>query len=103
MSIQRVGRKLLGQSPAGECCPGRSRRVNGGMRMDEASQRIAEKLAARILPGTEPAAAWEGFGIGLRCEGCDRPVLPSERQRELVMPDGRTIRFHDQCAADWRR
>jgi hypothetical protein len=71
--------------------------------MDAASQRIAEKLAARILPGTEPHAAWRGFGIGLRCDGCDRPVLPSEEQRELVLPDGRTLRFHAPCAEEWRR
>jgi hypothetical protein len=71
--------------------------------MDPASQRVAEKLAARLLPGTEPTSAWEGFGLGLTCDGCDRPVLPSERQRELVLPDGRTLRFHAPCADTWRR
>jgi hypothetical protein len=71
--------------------------------MDVASQRIAEKLAARILPGTEPGATWRGFGIGLHCDGCDRPVLPSEEQMELVLPDGRTLRFHASCADEWRR
>jgi len=73
------------------------------MRIKTGSQRIAEKLAARLLPGTESSAMWEGFGIGLRCDGCDQPVLPSERQHDLVLPDGRTIRFHASCAAVWRR
>ena len=71
--------------------------------MDAGSQRIAEKLAARLLPGTESSAMWEGFGIGLRCDGCDQPVLPSERQHDLVLPDGRTIRFYASCAAVWLR
>ena len=72
--------------------------------MDVASQRIAEKLAARILPGIdEPIARWEGFGIGLHCDGCDVAILPSERQRELALSDGRTIRFHGTCAETWQR
>jgi hypothetical protein len=71
--------------------------------MDDASQRIAEKLAARLLPGTEAGATWEGFGLGLHCDGCDRPILPSERQLEPVLPDGRTLRFHAPCAAIWQR
>lgn len=71
--------------------------------MDAPSQRIAEKLASRILPGFEPTATWDGFGIGLHCDGCDQPILPSERQLELALPDGRTIRFHAPCAASWRR
>ena len=68
--------------------------------MDGAAQRIAEKLAARILPGTEPGATWRGFGFGLPCDGCVRPVLPSEEQVELVLPDGRTLRFHAPCAGE---
>jgi hypothetical protein len=76
----------------------------GKSRMDAPGQRIAEKLAARILPGyMVPVTTWEGFGIGLHCDGCDLPVLPSESQVETTMPDGRTIRFHAPCAAVWRR
>lgn len=45
--------------------------------MDVASQRIAEKLAARILPGTEPGATWRG--IGPHCDGCE--ASPRHRLR----------------------
>ncbi|HMB88429.1 MAG TPA: hypothetical protein VKS62_18715 [Methylomirabilota bacterium] len=72
--------------------------------MDTASQRIAEKIAARILPAVaDPVSVWEGFGTDLHCDGCDLPVLPSEPQQELALPDGRTLRFHASCAAAWRR
>ena len=72
--------------------------------MDTASQRIAEKIAARILPAVaDPVSVWEGFGTDLHCDGCDLPVLPSEAQHELGLPDGRTLRFHASCAAAWRR
>jgi hypothetical protein len=44
--------------------------------MDTASQRIAEKIAARILPAVaDPLSVWEGFGTGLHCDGCDLPLL----------------------------
>ena len=72
--------------------------------MDTASCWIAEKIAARILPAiADPVSVWEGFGTGLHCDGCDLPVLPSEPQQELALPDGRTLRFHASCAAAWRR
>lgn len=72
--------------------------------MDSSSQRVAEKIIARSLPViAEPVSTWDGFGTGLVCDGCDVPVLPSERQQELRLPDGRTLRFHASCAADWRR
>jgi len=72
--------------------------------MDAAPQRIAEKIAARILPViADPVSIWEGFGTGLHCDGCDLPILPSETQEELRLPDGRTLRFHAPCTASWRR
>lgn len=72
--------------------------------MDTPAQRIAEKLASRMLPGYgEPGATWEGFGIGLVCDGCDQPVLPGHREVDVTLSDGRTIRFHAPCAATWRR
>ena len=72
--------------------------------IESPGQRIAEKLAARLLPGSfEPTSTWTGFGIGLHCDGCDLPVLPSESQVEFTLPDGRTIRFHAPCADMWRR
>ena len=72
--------------------------------MDTPAQRIAEKLASRMLLGYgEPGATWEGFGIGLVCDGCDQPVLPGHREVDVTLSDGRTIRFHAPCAATWRR
>jgi hypothetical protein len=72
--------------------------------MNTASRRIAEKIAARLLPAiADPVRVWEGFGIGLPCDGCDLPILPSEAQQDLGLPDGRTLRFHVPCATDWHR
>jgi len=72
--------------------------------MNAASRRVAEKIAARLLPAVaDPVSEWEGFGIGLHCDGCDAPVLPSEAQHEPRLPDGRTLRFHAPCAAAWHR
>jgi len=72
--------------------------------MEAAPQRIAEKIAARILPViADPVSIWKGFGTGLHCDGCDIPILPSEPQEELRLADGRTLRFHAPCAVDWRR
>jgi hypothetical protein len=62
------------------------------------AQRVAEKIAARLLPAVaDPVSEWEDFGIGLHCDGCDAPVLPSDAQHEPRLPDGRTLRFQRWC------
>jgi len=69
--------------------------------MEEASRRITDKLWRRILP-SEEAVKGSGVGSGLKCDGCDRPILPSEPELEVEMSDSRTLRFHVACGGLWR-
>ena len=43
-----------------------------------------------------------GPGSGVTCDGCDAPILPSESEHEVEMPDGRTLRFHIACRGLWQ-
>jgi hypothetical protein len=45
---------------------------------------------------------WGGVGSGLKCDGCDVLILPSEPELEVEMPDARTLRFHVACDGLWR-
>jgi hypothetical protein len=46
--------------------------------MEEASRRITDKLWRRVLPREEAVKVWGGVGSGLKCDGCDVPILLSE-------------------------
>jgi hypothetical protein len=46
--------------------------------MDEAGRRITDKLWRGTLPADEPVKTWGGRGSGLKCDGCDVPILLSE-------------------------
>jgi hypothetical protein len=35
------------------------------------------------------------------CDGCDRPILPSEAEMRAQFADGGTLRFHAPCFATW--
>ena len=70
--------------------------------MDGASRRLTDKLWRRVLPREEAVKVWGGVGSGLKCDGCDVPILPSESELESDMPDGRTLRFHVACDGLWR-
>ena len=70
--------------------------------MDAASERITDKLWRGILPADEPVKTFGGSGSGLKCDGWDEPILQSEPELEVDMPDGRTLRFHVACAGLWR-
>ena len=70
--------------------------------MDEAPRRITDKLWRRVLPTEEAVKVWGGLGSGLKCDGCDEPILQSEPELEVDMPDGRTLRFHVGCEGLWR-
>ena len=69
---------------------------------DAASARIMGKLWQGTLPTDEPVKLRVGLGSGLKCDGCDVPILPSEPEHEVEMPDGHTLRFHVACAGLWR-
>jgi len=70
--------------------------------MDEAPRRITDKLWRRVLPSEEAVKVWGGLGSGLKCDGCDVSILPSEPEVEVEMPDARTLRFHVACDGLWR-
>jgi hypothetical protein len=70
--------------------------------MDEASRRITDTLWSGMLPTDEPVKMWGGLGSGVTCDGCDAPILPSESEHEVEMPDGRTLRFHVACRGLWQ-
>lgn len=70
--------------------------------MDTASARITDKLWDGTLPAGEPAMLRGGKGSGLRCHGCDMVISPSEREYEVEMPDGSSLRFHVACYGLWR-
>jgi hypothetical protein len=69
---------------------------------DAASARIMEKLWQGTLPTDEPVKLRVGLGSGLKCAGCEVPILPSEPEHEVEMTDGRTLHFHVDCACLWR-
>jgi hypothetical protein len=55
--------------------------------MDETSRRITDKLWRRVLPSEEAVKVWGGVGSGLKCDGCDGLILPSEPELEVETPD----------------
>jgi hypothetical protein len=67
------------------------------------TERIAEKLQQGLLPVAGLVKAWAGFGNGRPCDGCDETISNANIERELDFEDGHTLRFHDACAAEWRR
>ena len=70
--------------------------------METPSERITHKLWQGNLPPDDPVKTWGGRGSGLKCDGCDMPILSSESELESDMPDGRTLRFHVACDGLWR-
>ena len=70
--------------------------------MDAASERITDKLWRGILSADEPVKTFGGSGSSLKCDGCDEPILQSEPELEVDMPDGGTLRFHVGCEGLWR-
>ena len=70
--------------------------------MITASERITDKLWRGTLPADEPVKTWGGTGSGLKCDGCDEPILSSEPELEVDLPDGRALRFHVACEGLWR-
>jgi len=81
---------------------GVARVLRSAATMEEASRRITDKLWRRVLPSEEAVKVWGGVGSGLKCDGCDLPILPSEPELEVEMPDARTLRFHVACDGLWR-
>jgi hypothetical protein len=62
---------------------------------------IHRKLKDALLPMRDPVRTWTGQGRGARCDGCDAPILPSEREYGLVFDDGRAYHLHVGCCWLW--
>ena len=65
-------------------------------------QLITDKVQRGVLPCDKPLKLWAGYGNGRRCDGCDKPIMMNEIERELDMPDASILRFHIVCEAFWR-
>jgi hypothetical protein len=66
-----------------------------------AAELIGERLDTRRLPLVEPAKMWIGFGRNELCDGCDEPILTTQVQHVVVEIEGKSTRFHEDCAAVW--
>jgi hypothetical protein len=70
--------------------------------MDQASQRIRDKLWYGILPNGAPAKRSGRFGSGRLCDGCDLVLGSKDVEYNVELPDGRTLSFHLNCASLWQ-
>jgi hypothetical protein len=41
------------------------------------------------------------LGSHLNCDGCDRPIVPTEAEKRARFADGGSLRFHAPCFATW--
>jgi len=64
---------------------------------------ISDKISRGLLPTERPLKLWVGRGNGRACDGCGLRIGPTHMEHEFDFPNGRTVRFHDDCTAVWRR
>ena len=69
--------------------------------METQSERITRKLWLGTLPADEPIQTWGGPGSGFECDGCDLVISSEEMEHELLMQNGRVMRFHVVCVNLW--
>jgi hypothetical protein len=69
--------------------------------MGTQSERITRKLWLGTLPADEPIQTWGGPGAGFECDGCDLVISSEEPEHELLMQNGRVMRFHVVCVNLW--
>ena len=68
---------------------------------------LAAGIRSKIKAGTLPVPldaldkVWVGYGNGRACDACDDVITAADREYEIDLPDGRTIRFHAKCLAIW--
>jgi hypothetical protein len=61
---------------------------------------IRAKLDGGLLPAAFADKVWAGFGSGLRCDGCEAPILPRHVEYEIVA-EGLRVRLHIGCHGLW--
>jgi hypothetical protein len=65
---------------------------------------IRSKIAAGTLPAHSDDGAeklWVGKGNGRPCDVCGDPITAAEREYEIDLASGSTLRFHGKCLAAW--
>jgi hypothetical protein len=70
--------------------------------MEISYRRVTDKLRKGTLPADDPVKGWCSNGSGLPCAGCDDVISSGDAEHEVVMSDGRSLRFHVKCAGVWR-
>jgi hypothetical protein len=70
--------------------------------MKTPSERIRNKLWLGTLPSDDAVNTWGGPGSGFKCDGCDLVISLEEYEHELLMSNGRVLRFHVVCSNLWR-
>jgi hypothetical protein len=70
--------------------------------MDPVSARIMDKLLQGTLPAADPLKLRDSYGAGFICDGCDAAITSNEKEQQVEMPNGRTLRFHVPCLGLWR-
>ena len=68
---------------------------------DPVMLKIRQRIADGSLPCKPQPQTWAGPGRGEVCDGCDEPVLASEVEFEVDVPDDQTLRFHRVCFEIW--
>jgi hypothetical protein len=64
------------------------------------AQRIRDRLdAGALMLRIGPKKMWSGFGKRHTCDGCGKPILPTQVECEFVVDDDAIYRFHICCAA----
>jgi hypothetical protein len=80
--------------------------VPSGIAMTEDVQAaIRAKIAAGLLPvpGHPAHNPLTAAGRNQRCDGCDERIRSGELQYDIVIRDGKSVRFHRNCYWAWRK
>jgi hypothetical protein len=96
-------RDLLWAARRGRCDVGLGAVVVAGASDAGVQDVIRDKLSRGLLPAERPLKLWVGRGNGRACDGCGLRIGPTHMEHEFDFPDGRTVRFHEDCTAMWRR
>jgi hypothetical protein len=62
---------------------------------------IRDRVAAGVLPRTDPRSVWVGYGSGRPCDGCVQPVRPAQREYHADYGPGLSLRLHHACYEFW--
>jgi hypothetical protein len=63
-----------------------------------------ERIASGRLPHRASSRFWDGFGAGVPCALCDKPIQPEDIEYDVKPIDAavQTLRFHKVCHSAWQ-